>query len=560
MAIVAADWTITRSTGAIRYIGDDHGGASPSYATVIELHRWIGDLSDDATSTGDDEHSITDPGASDRLGIDNIIKLLGIYNIDANASEHLYDGSIIQGTGGTEEIYDGIVNFGNADVQIQIAQDGAVLADDWWNFSGGGLNPDSTQGISHRFMLPVRTAGADIDLRRILGTARRYGFGYSEFFINGTSRGNNVLALKDATDLNNGTASGTVATWTGITNTEGYRPIDVNNDTVDEYYYSEWNKDIYTINQLTERMKYLTRDGSAETMYGLSAELFRGITHDIVISTPTGTFVEPESLSWGTGATAGTGQLLAIDSTTAGTVMYIQHLTGVVPSTNTITGNGGATALAGTVTAHTIPTPFFGISTGSAIVGSYGLGIEAADLAATDKVTDLSGTQITPPNNVTFTVFGTVAGDRLLVTNNNAGAPDEAQLSNNALINGATVTAIVTSTAIPTDTPSTGTIRVERASGNYTNHAYTSYTGSTFTIGSTDFSTDTIPATNNIYIAYVDEAVSGTSKAFTVVYVADRTFFVRLRDGGVTPIKEAETTGILGANGGSATVNRISDE
>ena len=54
MAFVAADWSITRSNGNIRYIGDDHGGASPSYATVIELHRALQNFADDASASGDD--------------------------------------------------------------------------------------------------------------------------------------------------------------------------------------------------------------------------------------------------------------------------------------------------------------------------------------------------------------------------------------------------------------------------------------------------------------------------------------------------------------------------
>jgi len=213
MSLVATDWTVTRSTGAIRYIGDDHGGASPSYATVIELHRWLQDLADDAVASGDDELDITDTNPSAR-STDNIITLINGYNIDDNAAEHLYDGSIIQDGGDT--IYDGIVNFGNADVQIQIIQNGQVLTDDWWNYGGGGLNADANAGISHRFMIKVRTGGADIDGRRLIGIARRFGYTYQEFSINGTARGNNVLALADADDLNNETAEGTVSGWTGI--------------------------------------------------------------------------------------------------------------------------------------------------------------------------------------------------------------------------------------------------------------------------------------------------------------------------------------------------------
>jgi hypothetical protein len=275
MTIVDTDWSINRATGDIRYIGDDHGGASPSYATVIEFHRFLQDLADDASSVGDDEVDITDENPSDR-STDNIITLLGSYNIDDEASEHLYDGSVVQADGAI--IYDGIVNFGNAGITIQILQAGKVLADDWWN-SNGGLNADADQGISHRFMIKVRNAGFDIDGRRLLGIARTYGNIYSEFSINGTARGNNVLALSDTTDLNNQKTASEVAGFNNITNlTEGYVLLDADNDTVDEPYYSEWDYDTRSVNDFYEYMKFRTRDGAASGLYGLPGELFRGIT------------------------------------------------------------------------------------------------------------------------------------------------------------------------------------------------------------------------------------------------------------------------------------------
>ncbi len=265
MAMVDGDWTITRATGDIRYIGGDHDN-SPSYATVIQFHRWLQDFADQEVSSGDDEHDITDDTSSDR-STDNIITLINGFNIDDNAAEHLYDGSIIQGTGGSEVFYDGIVNFGNASVQIQLHQDGAVLQDDWWNQSGAGLNPDATAGISHRFMVKVRTAGADINVRQLLGINRTFGNTYGEFPINATARGNNVLALSDATDLNNATAIATVAGFNSITNTtEGYAGIDADDDGADEFYYSEWNTNqpTRTINEYYERMKWLSKDPVTE--------------------------------------------------------------------------------------------------------------------------------------------------------------------------------------------------------------------------------------------------------------------------------------------------------
>jgi len=567
MTIVAADWSVTHATGNIRYEGDAHGGTSPSYATVLEFHRWLQDLADDPVYSGDDEIDITSELPSDKK-FDTIIQLLGDYNIDDDSSQHLYGGSIIQDDGDT--IYDGIINYGNASVQIQLIQDGAVLSDDWWNQGGTGLNADASLGASHQFMIKVRTGGADIDGRRLIGTARRFGYTFSEFKIGaGTGRGVNTLAISDSIDLNNTTAEGTVSGWTGIVNnSEGYIGIDVNNDGSDEYYYSEWDKDSYSINQFYERIKWLIRDGSSSNIYGLNGELFRGITHEVEISSPSGTFVEPESLSWGSGATAGTGQLLAIDSTTAGTKLWMQILTGVAPNANTITGNGGATATAGTVTERPISTPMCGNSTGSAIVGSYGFGIEKADLTASDKVIDLDNNTINPPNLATYTVSGLISGeDRVLVAPWDGSSTDaegnpaieKDQLSLDTTLSGGSVTSVVVTTAIPSDTPETGIIRVVTDAGIDKLLEYTSWTGSTFTVTSSSFSSDNATAGNNVYISYIDELASGSTASFQSIYSSDRDLVVIVRDGGGTPIKQFITSGVLSSSGGSVSIIRTSD-
>ena len=576
MAIDATDWEITRATGNIRYIGDDHGGAAPTYATVIEFHRWLQDLADDATSSGDDELDITDELPSSR-STDNIITLLGNYNIDDNAAEFLYDGSIIQGTGGTEVFYDGIVNFGNADVQIQIIQNGGVTADDWWNFASAGLNPDSAQGISHRFMIKTRTAGADVDGRRLIGTSRTFGNTYAEFSINGTSRGNNVLALSDSSDLNNITGEATVATWTTIANvTEGFVQLDVNNNGTDEDYYSEWNKDTYTINQFYERMKWLSRDGSASTLYGLNGELFRGITHEVNIDTNTGSFSAFEAVSW----TGGTAQMFAIDSVTAGTKMWIQLLTGVAPTDGqVITGVSTATAAVNATVvdrSSLIAKPFVGTSTGSALIGSYGLSLETADLASTDKVFDLTNTQVTPPNNVTFTVSGLVSTEDQVIVGPWDGIATDAE-GNPEIDYNQMVTTVILSTDnittvtvgagnIPTDTPSTGYIRVADDLGFFRRLHYTAWenTGGTFTVDTTDGQEDFLgneaAIGNEIWIAYIDILATGTSAAFTGVYLSDRDFVVKVRDGKATPIKEFISSAQNSTNGGSITAIRTTDE
>tara|TARA_R110002020_G_scaffold10785_5_gene40954 strand:- start:6004 stop:7686 length:1683 start_codon:yes stop_codon:yes gene_type:complete len=559
MAFTASDWSITRSNGNIRYIGDDHGGASPSYATVIELHRALQDFADDASASGDDELDITDSTPSDR-STDNIITLLNSFNIDDTAAEHLYDGSIIQDGG--DDIYDGLSVIG-ASTNIQIIQNGAVLSDDWWNEDpdalGFGLNSDSANGLSHRFLIKVRTGGTDVDGRRVVFTSRNFSKNYGEFRINGTGRGINVVALTESDDLNNQTTVGTVAGFTDVTNTEGYQGIDASGDGVDEFYYSDWEYGSRSVNQFYERLKWLTREGSSSTVYGLNGELFRGITHEIDVDTPTGTFAAVEAVSW----SGGTGQMLAINSTTAATKMWIQILTGVAPTDGqTITGASSATVdVDTTVTERAISTPFVGVSTGSAIIGAFGVGIGADDLTASDLVFDLTNTSVTPPNNVTFTVSGLVSGeDRILVApEDGSGGLDLDQLSTSGTLNGAAVTTITVSTTIPSDTPASGTIRVLRDSGVYERIEYSSYSGANFTITSTDFSSDNATSGNNVFVSYIDTLAGSASESFTSVYSSDRTLFIRVRDGGASPIKTFETTGTLGSAGGSSTAIRTSD-
>jgi hypothetical protein len=573
MAIVATDWTISRSSGNIRYTGADHDG-SPSYATVIEFHRWLQDLADDAVSSpaSGDELDITDEDPSAR-STDNIITLLGNYNIDDTAAEHLYDGSIIQNGG--DDIYDGIVNFGNTDVQIQIIQNGSVLADDWWNFAGGGLNASSAQGISHRFMVKTRTGGADIDGRRLIGTTRQFSKTYSEFSINGTARGNNVLALSNADDLNNTTTGSTVSGWTITNTTEGYIGLDVDNNSTDEYYYSQWdvNTPTNSINDFYEYAKWVSRDGSSDTLYGLSGELFRGITHQIPLSARTGTFAAFEYVTW----TGGAGQMLAIDSPTAGTAMWIQLLTGTTASqglTITAPGSSATADVGGSLTTRTLSSPFIGQSTGSAIIGAYGLGIETNDLTNSDTLFDLTNTSITPPNNVSFTVGGLIATeDRVLVapwdgvSTDAEGNPaiDQDQLSLSGSLTTDNVILVSVSTNIPSDTPSSGTIRVVDDAGYDRRLEYSSYTGADFAItttdGQEDFATTGATTGNDVYITYLDVLASNTggTETFTGVYSSDRDLVVIVRDGGGTPIKQFITSGTFSSSNTTITAIRTSD-
>jgi hypothetical protein len=513
-------------------------------------------------------------------------------------------------------------------------------------------------------MVEVNTAGTDIDNRKLLGTNRTYLKTYGQFLISQTARGNNVLALSDALDLNNTTAASTVAGWTDIypnrtdstttvsgvnsagqnvlnvvsgavftagdfiltgvaTDTTvyqinsiatnaltldqnlevatvggetvydldmGFTQINVDDIGGTEDYYTHWDKNAKTINQFTEYQKYLTRDGATLNIYGMNPELFRGITHELDVDGGAGTWAAQEDISWGTGATAGTGQLLAIDNQTgaSATKIWFQLTSGVAPADNlTITGGvTGGTVVSDLTTgslvdrSSLIQTPYFGVTTGSAIIGSYGFTLTKDDLASTDLVFDLTNTKVTPPNTVTFSVNGPAVTDYIHVAEWDGTSTDtdgNPEVNYNQMGLGVALDAdnetVVEvggtgdNATIPTDTPATGFIRVEDDAGRWRKLAYTGYNTTQFTgvtgspAGQEDFLGDEAAINSRVYIAYVDKVSTSDPEQFSYVYnVADRKFVIKGRWGGASPIKESIGTGTMSNTGGSANIARIADE
>jgi len=466
---IADDFSVAVN-GDIRYTG-----ASTNY-TVLELHRFLQDLADNASSGGDDLLDITDTNPSSR-STDQIITLNLPYNIDDTAAEHIYAGSITQASG--DVVYSGLQVIGSVNsgaTELQIVQDGALITN-YWTI---GIN--TQDGDLLRIMVKSRTGGADIDGKRIRVQARELGDTYAEFEVT-LGQGQSVAAISTVSDLNNQTAAGTIAGWGSISNIEGFQVIDLNNGNGPQDYYSQWNKGSQSLNDLYERTKWIQRRGSSETIHGINGELFRGITHSFAYDTEAGgPFVTSELVSWNAGASDGV--LLAVDDDGSIGNFYIQLTTGIAPVNNDVItgGTSGATcAVNGTVTARALSTAFIGTSTGTNIIGAYGIGIEAADISASDTLFDLTNTQQTPPNNQTFTVTNLVSGeDRVLVTaNDGADDVDYDQLTLNTTLSGGAETSVVTTVAIPSDTPTAGTIRVFTDNGVKKRLVYSSYTGST---------------------------------------------------------------------------------
>ena len=269
----------------------------------------------------------------------------------------------------------------------------------------------------------------------------------------------------------------------------------------------------------------------------------------------------------------GEGVLLALDDNGTTGDLYIQLISGSAPVDNLpLEGRtSGADALVNvTVTTRVISPEFVGVSTGSNIIGAYGIGFATADVGASDLFFDLSNTQRQPPNNVTMTVTGLVSGeDRILVGPRSAGVLDKAQMSLSTTLNGAGETAVVVGT-IPSETPTEGNtsntrLRIQNDDGVFRRQAYDSFTGSTFTIpssaydGATGSLTFLATSGNDVFLAYIDVLADATTEAFTAVYTSDRDLILRVRDGGGTPIKTIENPITFGSSSFSTAVVRQSD-
>jgi len=565
---IETDFSVSVS-GGIR-----HESGTAHY-TVLELHRFLQNLADDAQALANDYLDITSTTPSSR-STDNIITLLGAYNIDDTAAKYFYDGSIKQGSGGTETIYSGLKVLGavnNANTQLQIIQnnglyDGATPF--WGDQSTGGYNGIAAAGILMRCLVKSRTGGTDVDGKRIRVQARHWGDTY-DFFNVTLGEGEAVAAVGTTPDAQNTTTQSTVTNYTHVTNSEGYQTIDLNNGNGAQPYYSKWTYGADTsankLKGMWEFIKDLTGNTTAKTLHGLNGELFLGVTHQYNYNTETGAaFIEDDVITWGSGTTAGTGLLLALNDAGATGTVWFQLLTGVIPTAGVTVSNEAADGthdLNGSCTSRTVPKVFLGSYTGT-LIGAFGIGVLATNLTANDTIQDLIGVTQTPPNNVTFTVSGIVAGEDYVLVGPKAGGNDFlfTQLTLTTTLSGASETSVVVDQAIPADTPAVGggTIRVELDSGIYRKVGYSGWATSTFTVSASDFGGDIATSGNNVMITYIDHATDDTSESFTTVYNSDRNLYIRVRDGSGTPIKTYESPGSLGIAGGSAVAARITDE
>jgi hypothetical protein len=462
MALLKTDWSVA-ANGNIRSV------ANSTTHAVLELHRFLMGLLDDSASSGDDLLDVTAGIIPSTRSTDQIITLNSPYNIDDAAAQRFYNGSITQDGGDT--LYSGLQVVGStySTTALQIVQDNALLTSFW----GNCLNVDASKNILLQILVKTRASGADIDGKRIRVQARTLGDTYAYFNVElGLAVG--VAAITTGKDDFNQTVEGTIAGWTDIVNTpEGYQPLDVDGNGANEYYYSQWDKASRTTNNLYERGKWATRRGTSETLYGMNGELFLGITHSFNYDNElSGPFAQNDALSWGTGATAGTGVLLGLlDSGAVGT-MWIQLTTGVPPIADMQITNLTATCdVNGAVSSRTVNgNCFLGSYTGS-LTGAYGVGVQPSDLIAADSLRALDDVARNPPNNVNIVITGVASGDILF------SCKTKTHSTTVSGVHGLGDTTLALASGIPVAYNTVGRIVI-----NAKEHVYTAFSGTDVTI------------------------------------------------------------------------------
>jgi hypothetical protein len=205
----------------------------------------------------------------------------------------------------------------------------------------------------------------------------------------------------------------------------------------------------------------------------------------------------------------------------------------------------------------------FGTFAGGTFFGARGVwlqNMDANDIQAFSLI-DASGVTQNPPNQVSITVSNTANLDQVFVARSGTidGVEKTSFIVNDLLAGAGTITV---STSIPPDTPSDGFIRVYvGVSGTEDRYAYSSWTGSIFTLDATTTSQDYESENATAYVPFIDEAATSSSTSVTVIFDATDVLIARVRryQGTGDSIIPFEGYSTLGTGGFSATATRQDD-
>lgn len=262
---IADDWSINYSAKTITHT------AGTTVYTALSLYSWLMDVFDDASQMDDDVPMSAQTPTE--------FSLINGWSIPAASYPFLKGGAITDTT--ADDLWANVYTLGSivAGAQIYIIQNDAELTP-WW----------STGHID--VLVRVKQAGTEIDNGVLLVMIRDLGSTYDHYQVDCTAGGRNAVPLATSTDLNNQTASATIAGYSDIAITFGTASKDLSNGNGSVAYDVVINCATRSLSQVYEYLKYVTRHNSASTLNGDAGEeyLAAGTGYTEVKAAPFGTF------------------------------------------------------------------------------------------------------------------------------------------------------------------------------------------------------------------------------------------------------------------------------
>jgi len=209
----------------------------------------------------------------------------------------------------------------------------------------------------------------------------------------------------------------------------------------------------------------------------------------------------------------------------------------------------------------------FATFAGGKMFGAQGVWIENmhADDVQAFQLIDSDGATQDPPNKQNMEITTLQSGDRVgvFISGDDSGIHKQ-QYYSAITGNDSGLGFFYISGVLPTDTPSTGFVRVvDVGSSSEQRYEYSSFqNGSEFTLsGATQLNRDYLSGASpsgwdTAYIPMIDQQSSGTSISKTLIYSADRNITVRVRKKGIIPF---ETFSTFTSTGRSLGATRTTD-